>query len=133
MLIGEVADAVGLPSQTIRFYEREGLLPPASRGANAYRVYDETTLQRLRFIRTAQAAGLTLAEIRSIVELRADGDVPCGHVTALLHSKLEAVRARRQELDRLASELELLLERGQGLDPGDCTDTEICHIIAEPR
>jgi len=130
MLVGEEAESAGLPSQTIRFYEREGLLPPASRGANGYRMYDETTLQRLGFIRAAQSAGLTLAEIRSIVDLRDDGDVPCGHVTALLHSKLEAVRARRRELDRLASELEHLLDRGQSLDPGDCTDTEICHILS---
>jgi len=54
MLIGELAESVGLPSQTIRFYEREGLLPPARRGANGYRVYGETTLNRLGFIRAAQ-------------------------------------------------------------------------------
>lgn len=65
MLIGEIAESAGLPSQTIRFYEREGLLPPARRGANGYRVYGETTLNRLDFIRAAQSAGLTLAEIRS--------------------------------------------------------------------
>ena len=133
MLIGELAESVGLPSQTIRFYEREGLLPPANRGANGYRVYDETTLKRLGFIRAAQAAGLTLGEIRSIVDLRDDGDVPCGHVTALLHAKLDTVRVRQRELDALASELEHLLTRSQRLDPGDCADTDICHILIASR
>jgi DNA-binding transcriptional MerR regulator len=133
MLIGEVAESAGLPSQTIRFYEREGLLPPASRGLNGYRVYDETTLTRLGFIRTAQSASLTLAEIRSIVDLRDAGNVPCEHVMALLHAKLDTVRTRKRELDTLASELEHLLTRSQSLDPGDCTDTDICHILTEPH
>jgi len=129
MLIGELADAAGLPTQTIRFYEREGLLATPRRGANGYRVYDDTTLNRLNFIRTAQAAALTLGEIRSIVDLRDDGDVPCTHVTTLLSAKLDQVRARRRELDAIASELENLLARSQRLDPGDCTDADICHIL----
>lgn len=84
MLIGEVADAVGVTSQAIRFYERRGVLPDAERGANGYRVYDESTLTRLRFINVAQAAGLTLSEIRSIIDLRDNGTVPCEHVVALV-------------------------------------------------
>lgn len=131
MLIGEVAESAGLTSQTIRFYEHEGLLPPARRGRNGYRVYDETTLSRLDFIRSAQSAGLTLAEIRSVIDVRDAGDVPCGHVTALLQAKLGAVAARMRELGRLTSELEHLLERSQRLDPGDCTGTDICHILSE--
>ena len=80
MLIGDLANAAGLPSQTIRFYERKGLLPAPERGANGYRTYDESTLARLRFVQTAQAAGLTLAEIGTIIDLRDDGNVPCAHV-----------------------------------------------------
>lgn len=132
MLIGEVAETAGLPSQTIRFYEREGLLPPASRGGNGYRVYDETTLARLAFVRAAQSAGLTLAEIRSIVEVRDAGEVPCGHVTGLLEAKLAGVAARMRELEALTAELEHLVERSRNLDPGDCTDADICHILNEP-
>lgn len=133
MLIGELAESVGLPSQTVRFYEREGLLPPARRETNGYRIYDDTTLHRLRFIQIAQTAGLTLGEIRSIIDLRDDGVVPCGHVTELLHAKLEDIRRRRRELDTLASELEHLITRGQSLDSGDCTDTDICHILTGPH
>lgn len=129
MQIGHLADAARLATQTIRFYEREGLLPTPAREANGYRVYDDTPLNGLRFIRTAQAAGLTLGEIRSIVDLRDHGDVPCAHVTTLLSGKLDDVRARRSELDALASELEHLLTRGKRLDPGDCSDADVCRVL----
>jgi len=129
MLIGELADTVGLPSQTIRFYERRGLLPEPVRGANGYRIYDESTLTRLNFIHTAQAAGLTLAEIGSIIDLRADGNVPCTHVASLLDSKLTDVRTRIRSLAVLEADLEEVIERSHRLDPADCTDADICHIL----
>lgn len=132
MLIGELADAADLPSQTIRFYERKGLLPPPERGANGYRSYDESTLIRLHFVQTAQAAGLTLAEIGSIIDLRDDGNVPCAHVANLIHSKLADVRARIKNLAALEAELEGVIERSHRLDPADCTDADICHILSAP-
>lgn len=133
MLIGELAEAANLRSQTIRFYERKGLLAPPERGTNGYRTYDESTLTRLHFIQTAQAAGLTLAEIGGIVDLREDGNVPCAHVATLLHSKLSDVRARIESLAVLEAELEAVIERSHRLDPADCTDAEICHILAAPE
>jgi MerR family mercuric resistance operon transcriptional regulator len=72
MLIGALAQTVGLPSQTIRFYERRGLLPVPTRGDNGYRCYDVTAVTRVNFIRAAQAAGLTLVQIRGVVDLRDD-------------------------------------------------------------
>lgn len=129
MLIGELADTAGLPSQTIRFYERRGLLPEPVRGANGYRIYDESTLTRLNFIHTAQAAGLTLAEIGSIIDLRDDGNVPCTHVASLIDSKLADVRTRIRSLAVLEAELEEVIERSHRLDPADCTDADICHIL----
>lgn len=133
MLIGELADAVGLPSPTIRFYERKGLLPAPARGTNGYRVYTASTITRVAFIRTAQAAGLTLVEIASIVDLRDAGQVPCRHVATLLENKLAGVRTRRRELAEVEAELGHLIERGHDLDPADCTDTDICHILAASR
>ena len=133
MLIGELADAVGLPSQTIRFYERKGLLPAPERGANGYRNYDESTLIRLHFVQTAQAAGLTLAEIGRIIDLRDDGNVPCAHVATLIHSKVDDVRARIRDLATLEAELDLLIERSNRLDPAACTDADICHILSAPQ
>ncbi len=134
MLIGELADAAGLPSQTIRFYERRGLLPEPERGANGYRTYDPSMLTRLNFVQTAQAAGLTLAEIASIIDLRDDGTVPCAHVASLIDRKLANVRARMKDLAVLETELESLIDRSHRLNPADCTDADICHILsATPR
>lgn len=105
MLIGELADIAGVTCQTVRFYERRGLLPDAERGANGYRVYDEAMLARLRFINVAQAAGLTLSEIRTIIALRDDGHLPCAHVVTLIDTKLADVRARIKQLAALQTEL----------------------------
>ena len=132
MLIGELADAVGVTPQTIRFYERKGLLPHAPRSANGYRTYDDSTKTRLRFITVAQTAGLTLAEIRSIIDLRDHGTVPCAHVAELIDTKLSGVRAWIMQLTALQAELEALTKRSHLLDPADCTDEDICHILT-PR
>lgn len=129
MRIGEVADAVGLPTRTIRFYERRGLLSEPDRSANGYRVYQSSTVERLRFIKSAQAAGLTLAEICSVIDVRDGGDAPCEHVEGLLESKLEDVRVRRRELKALEGELTSLLENSRSLDPADCGDRDVCHIL----
>lgn len=130
MRIGEAAALAGVPAQTIRFYERRGLLPRPPRGPNGYREYDDSVLTRLAFIRSGQAAGLTLAEVAGIIGLRRDGAVPCEHVHALLVARREGVRARRAELAALEAELDGLLTRSSLLDPADCTDSAICHVIA---
>jgi MerR family mercuric resistance operon transcriptional regulator len=129
MLIGEVSVAAGVDSQTIRFYERQDLLPEPHRAPNGYRTYDTTAVDRLRFIRAAQAAGLALADIRQVLGLRDAGQAPCAHVSVVLGQKLADVRARQQELNVLASELEQLIETSHILDPADCGPTDICHII----
>ncbi len=130
MLIGELADQLALPPETVRFYEQRGLLPEPQRATNGYRMYSDTALHRLRFIRTAQAAGLTLAEIRSIIDLRDEGTVPCSHVGALLETKLAEVQQRQRDLAALEIELDLLLQRSRSLDPADCGDDDVCHILA---
>lgn len=129
MLIGELADAVGLPTRTVRFYERKGLLLEPQRAPNGYRVYDEVTLGRLRFIRSAQSAGLSLAEIGSILDIRDTGQAPCTHVGDLLGVKLAEVRQRREQLAGMERELEVLVERSRRLDPADCGQGDICHIL----
>lgn len=129
MRIGDVAEAAGVPAQTIRFYERRGLLPQPERTPNGYRDYDDSVLARLAFIRSGQAAGLTLVELGSVLEQRREGSVPCAHVQSLLLAKLEDVRARQRELAAMAVELEGLIARSERLDPADCTDAEICQII----
>ncbi len=133
MRIGELSDACGLPTRTIRFYERRGLLPDPSREPNGYRVYDETALGRMSFIRNAQSAGLTLAEIRSILDIRDTGSAPCSHVRDLLAAKLDEVHHRRARLETLEAELHQLIDRSRLLDPADCAEGEICHILRPAR
>ena len=130
MRIGEAGEAAGVSTQTIRFYERRGLLPQPSRGANGYREYDASVLTRLAFIRSGQAAGLTLVEVASILDLRREGALPCAHVHSLLLTKLDDIRGRQRELAELEAELEGLISRRDRLDPADCTDVQICHVIA---
>ena len=129
MLIGKIANAAGVAAQTVRFYERRGLLPPPERGSNGYRTYDEAVLSRLRFIRTAQAADLTLDEINSIMTIRAHGESPCRHVEALLQDKVAHIQAQRDELAALQAELEQLLTRSHNLDPLACSADQICHVL----
>jgi MerR family mercuric resistance operon transcriptional regulator len=125
MRIGEAAEAAGVPTQTIRFYERRGLLPQPRRDPNGYRDYDASILTRLAFIRSGQAAGFTLVEVASILDLRRDGAVPCAHVHSLLLTKLADTRARQREFAVLEAELEGLISRCDRLDPADCTDVQI--------
>lgn len=129
MLIGELADAVGLPTRTVRFYERRGLLPEPERADNGYRVYGDSTLNRLRFIRSAQAAGLTLAEIVNVVDIRDSGESPCSHVDRLLDTKLTEIRERREQLAVMERELEVLVARSRQLDPAECREGDICQIL----
>lgn len=129
MLIGALADAVGLPTRTVRFYERRGLLSEPQRADNGYRVYDDSTLNRLRFIRSAQTAGLTLAEIGNVIDIRDNGESPCSHVDELLYAKLAEIRERREQLRVMERELEMLVERSRQLDPSECREGDICQIL----
>lgn len=133
MRIGDLATAAEIPPETVRYYERRGLLASPPRSANGYRTYDDTALHQLRFIRTAQAAGLTLAEIHSVIELRNDGTTPCSHVEALLSDKLADVRERQRQLAALEHELAQLVERSATLNPADCRPDDICHILPSDR
>ncbi len=133
MLIGEVSAVTGIDTQTIRFYERQGLLPVPGRAPNGYRNYDAAVVSRLKFVRAAQAAGLTLADITGILVLRDAGEAPCAHVSGLLAERLADVRARQRELAALETEIAHLISLSQELDPADCSDAAICHIIAAPH
>lgn len=133
MRIGDLAAAAAIPPETVRYYEKRGLLAAPTRSANGYRDYDDVALNQLRFIRTAQAAGLTLTQIRSVIELRNDGTTPCGHVEALLADKLADVRERQQQLAVLEHELAQMVKRSATLDPADCRPDDICHLLTTVR
>jgi MerR family transcriptional regulator, copper efflux regulator len=127
--IGEVASRSGLSTKAIRYYEDIGLLPPPERSASGYRDYAATVLDRLAFVRAAQAVGLSLGEIRGIVALRDEGDTPCGHVLDLLRTRAAELDRRITELRALRGELNRLVARAEGLDPADCDPGRICHLV----
>ena len=133
MLIGELAERSGVPTKTIRYYEDIGVLAPPARTPSGYRDYQDAAVDRLEFVRSAQAVGLTLGEIREIVALRDRGEVPCGHVLQLVQRRAVEVERRIAELERLRNELGRLARRARKLDPGDCDSDRICHLIAPAR
>ena len=95
-----MAARAGVGAKTLRFYEAKGLLAPASRGENGYRLYAADAFDVLRFIKQAQGLGLTLDEIREIIAIRQGGRPPCSHVRGLLQRK--AVELDRKLADLLA-------------------------------
>ena len=129
MRIGELAARSGVSTKTIRYYEDIGLLPPPPRLGSGYRDYEPSTLDRLAFIRAAQAVGLALGEIRGIVALRDEGQTPCGHVLDLLRARSAELDRRIAELRALRSELGRLVARAAALDPADCDPERICHLV----
>jgi len=128
MQIGEVASRSGVPAKTIRFWEDQHLLPAPARTPAGYRDYDPGVLERLAFIRHAQAAGLTLDAIRQVLDIRDGGQPPCAHVTGLIARRLAEVEARLAELGRARDQLAALAARAAAQDPADCRG--YCSIIA---
>jgi DNA-binding transcriptional MerR regulator len=88
--------------------------------------------ERLQFIRSAQRAGLTLTEIRGIIDVRADGDTPCEHVLDLIDDKLASIDARMAALEQTRTELTRLKSRSADLDPQECEPGSVCQIIYSP-
>jgi DNA-binding transcriptional MerR regulator len=132
MLIGELAATVGVPARTIRFYEDRGILPEPDRTTAGYREYDTADVSRLRFVRAAQDAGLSLAEIRSILAIRSEGEAPCRHTMELLEAKRVEVASRLEHLRVLQGELDRMLESGRDIGPDTCDPDAICSIIPSP-
>ncbi|MFB7710163.1 heavy metal-responsive transcriptional regulator [Streptomyces sp. NPDC056105] len=129
MRTGELAARSGLTAKTIRFYEQAGLLPEPPRTPGGYRDYPAQATHRLAFIREAQAAGLSLAEIRSVLAVRDSGEAPCVHVSDLIAQHLADIEQRMAELRATRAALRTLARRAQATDPNSCTQEDICRII----
>jgi len=111
MKIGELAKATQTQTETIRYYEREGLLPEAARTEANYRTYDESHVQRLAFIRHCRSLDMTLGEIRTLLDFKDAPDESCTDVNALLDEHIGHVAARIRELKALEKDLKLLREQ----------------------
>jgi len=129
MKIGELATQAEVTPKTIRYYESIGLLDEPPRTSAGYRTYGDDAVERLRFIRDAQASGLSLAEIASVLELKASGARSCAHTTALLERHLTELDEQIVRLTEAREELRLLAERARGLDPAACTDPNRCQVL----
>ncbi|MEE1649867.1 heavy metal-responsive transcriptional regulator [Brachybacterium sp. J144] len=129
MRIGEAAAAAGLTPKALRFYEQQGLLPPAARSANGYRDYPPATLARLRFIRRGRAAGLTLAEIRDILRTRDAGQPPCAHVADRLARQLTALDRQIAELTARRATVAEHYETAAHGEPSRCDAQQICSYL----
>lgn len=110
LLIGELADAAGVGVETVRFYEREGLLPEPPRSDAGYRLYDAEAVRRLRFIRKAKDLGFTLSETKDLLELRVTDASACDDVADRARRKITTVEERIRELNRIRRVLLDLVE-----------------------
>jgi Cd(II)/Pb(II)-responsive transcriptional regulator len=122
MKIGELSKATATSVETIRYYEREGLLPPTARTEANYRIYDQAHVQRLAFIRHCRCLDMTLDEIRVLLRFKDTPAADCGAVDQLLDAHIGHVVARIGELKALERELRELrsccASQGAGTDCG---------------
>lgn len=126
MKIGDLATQTGTQVETIRFYEREGLLPAPARTATNYRIYDVQHVERLAFIRRCRSLDMALDEVRVLLTLKDAPDQSCEDVNRVLDEHVAHVTQRIDELIALKSQLECL--RSQCGEPKDATN---CGILKE--
>ncbi|HEY4541363.1 MAG TPA: Cd(II)/Pb(II)-responsive transcriptional regulator [Noviherbaspirillum sp.] len=108
MKIGELAKATGCEVETIRYYEREGLLPAPPRSTANYRTYGERHVEGLSFIRHCRSLGMSLDDVRTLQHFRAHPDADCDGVDALLDRQLRETEDRIAQLQRLHEQLQSL-------------------------
>ena len=109
--IGDAARELGVPTSTLRYYERVGLVRPSARSPSNYRLYTAADIERLRFVRAAQANGFTLEDVAELLALRAVKRVPPREVQRMLSHRIEALDAKVAEMRHLQDELRRLLRR----------------------
>lgn len=117
--IGRLAKDVGVNIQTVRYYERLKLLAPIARMPSGYRLYGTAEVQRLRFIKNAQALGFTLQEIVDLLNLRVNSAARCGDVQRRAQAKLTKVEAKLKDLEAMAGALRDLIRSCKTQQPTD--------------
>ena len=120
--ISQLAKRAGVPTTTIRFYERADLITPAGRTPSNYRYYDIQSLQRLHLIRAAHAEGFSIGDIKSLLTImdKSDSEVQCDEVCDIVKQRLEKVRIQIRELTRLEKILQNDLKRCRAGRPDRC-------------
>ncbi len=129
MKIGELAHRTGVPIDTVRYYERQGLLPQPERQPSGYRRYRSSDVTRLRFVRRAKALGFTLEEIRELLALSGRREDDMGSLKAAAEHKLADIEAKLAELVRIRDGLRTLIEACPG--HGALETCPILHALDE--
>jgi Cu(I)-responsive transcriptional regulator len=131
MKIGDLAQRAGVGIDTVRYYERQGLLPAPARQASGYRAYDESDVARLRFVRRAKALGFTLVQIRDLLALSGRREDDMGGLKAAATEKLADVENKLAELTRIREGLEALVASCPG--HGALDKCPILNALAEDQ
>jgi DNA-binding transcriptional MerR regulator len=130
--IGQVAQETGLSIDTIRFYEKQGLLRRPVRTEGGFRLFGRGEIETLRFVRKAQQLGFSLTEIRELLILRADHVPACSHVEELLEQKLAGVEQKIEQLQKLGQSLQAALRKcKRGLNTAAPGHEECCPVLEE--
>ncbi|GAV20675.1 MerR family transcriptional regulator, mercuric resistance operon regulatory protein [Mariprofundus micogutta] len=108
--IGWVAKEAGVNVQTVLYYERRGLLPTPARSMNGYRVFNDASVRRIRFIKRAQELGFTLKKVIALLALQGEQDASCADVSAMAANHLEDIEAKIHDLERMKKALIPLVE-----------------------
>jgi len=119
LTIGQVAKAAGVNVETIRYYERRGLIPRPPRRASGYRQYSEDTIKRIRFIRHAKELGFSLKEIGELLSLRVDERTTCADIKKKAEDKVADIDSRIANLQRMKKALRRLSKECRGRGPVD--------------
>lgn len=127
LTIGQVASRAGVGVETVRFYEREGLLEEPRRKASGYRQFDETVIDRLRFIRRAKELGFTLKEIKELLSLKLDPSTTCAEVKKRAEHKIDDIDAKIDSLKRMKQALVKLAKTCSGR--GETSDCPILEAL----
>ena len=128
MTRGEVAEKAEVNPETLRYYERENLIPKPPRSDGGFRLYDESYVDRLRFIRRAKDLGFTLAEIRELLDLRVDDGATCRDVRVQAEEKIGEVEAKIEDLRRIRDALTTLADACREQD-GPTSECPILDVL----
>ncbi len=124
MRIGELAQATGTKAETIRYYEREGILPYADRTDSNYRDYSKDHLATLTFVRRARELGFSMAQVRELLALSDRDDKPCQDVDRLARSQIDEVQRKIDDLTAMRDELSRMLAACDTDEIGQCRIVE---------
>jgi DNA-binding transcriptional MerR regulator len=132
LLVGEIARSAGIKPDTLRFYEKAGLMPKTQRTSSGYRAYGPEAVERLHFIRKAQALGFSLDQIKRILRLRQSGNVPCDYVIELAEQRLKETDQELRRLEQFRAALGRYVRHWKRTANHDaCAATQFCNLIEE--